>query len=58
MTPNKGPKKAAIVSINAKIPIWLRIVNQKIPIKNPNMEIIILELLTDKDDGIKLINEY
>ena len=58
MTTNKGPKKAAIVSINAKIPIWLRIVNQKIPIKNPNMEIIILELLTDKDDGIKLINEY
>ena len=41
-----------------KMPIWLSNDNQKAQIKKPNIEMIILELLSDNDDGIRLINEY
>ena len=58
MIPNKGPNKAAIESTIAKIPIWLKKVSQKTPTANPNIAIMILELLRDKDEGAKFIKEY
>ena len=40
------------------IPIWLKQVNQNTPTINPKIEIITLDDLIDKDEGIKLINVY
>ena len=44
--------------MNDKIPIWLKKVNQKIPIKNPIIEIIKLELFKESEAGRKFISEY
>ena len=44
--------------MNDKIPIWLKKVNQNIPITKPRTTIIKLTLFNDNADGIKFIKEY
>ena len=56
--PKRGPKNEPKVSINDKIPIWLKKVSQKIPIKNPNKVIIIAELFKLSFVGKKFNNEF
>ena len=56
--PNKGQKKDPKVSKKDSIPIWLKRVSQKIPIKNPIIEIMKLEFLRVSLFGIKFISEY